>query len=226
MPEISNFTIIVFIATTFLTVLLFLKASVYKKYFLGILFWMILVGALGLSGFYQETGKIPPRFTLLLGPVFIFMFAVFLNKRSTVFIDNLSLKWLTLLHVIRIPVEIILHDLFVQGLIPEIMTFEGYNFDILSGLTAPILYYFVFINQKIGYKGLLIWNFVCLGLLINIVTIAILSAQTPIQQLAFDQPNVGVTYFPFVWLPAVIVPIVMFAHVSSILRLVTLIKKG
>ena len=78
------------------------------------------------------------------------------------------------------------------------------------------MYYAVFVKRWIGKKGLLIWNFICLGLLINILIIAVLSAQTPIQQLAFDQPNIGVTYFPFVWLPAVIVPIVLYAHLVSI----------
>tara|TARA_R110002096_G_scaffold209585_1_gene396758 strand:- start:1620 stop:1829 length:210 start_codon:yes stop_codon:yes gene_type:complete len=52
------------------------------------------------------------------------------------------------------------------------------------------------------------------------LTIAALSAQTPFQQLAFDQPNIGVTYFPFVWIPAVIVPIILFSHLVSIRQLI------
>ena len=99
------------------------------------------------------------------------------------------------------------------------MTFEGYNYDILSGITAPIIYYLAFVKKRIGKRGLLIWNIACLGLLLNILTIAVLSAQTPLQQLAFDQPNIGVTYFPFVWLPTVIVPIVLYAHLASIRQL-------
>nr|WP_298994992.1 hypothetical protein [uncultured Allomuricauda sp.] len=140
------------------------------------------------------------------------------------FSDKLNLKWLTLLHTIRIPVEIVLFYLFVQGYVPDLMTFEGYNYDILSGISAPMVYYGAFVKNWIGKKGLLIWNFICLAMLINILTIAVLSAQTPIQQLAFDQPNIGVTYFPFVWLPAVIVPIVFYSHLASIWILLKSIK--
>jgi len=99
------------------------------------------------------------------------------------------------------------------------MTFEGQNFDILSGLTAPIIFYVGFIKKRIGRKAMLVWNFLCLGLLINIVVIAVLSAPFPFQKLAFDQPNIAVLYFPFVWLPCCIVPLVLFSHVATIRQL-------
>jgi len=99
------------------------------------------------------------------------------------------------------------------------MTFEGYNYDILSGISAPIIYYLVFVAKKAGENTLLIWNFICLALLINILVIAALSAQTPIQKLAFDQPNIGVALFPFVLLPSVIVPIVLLSHLTVIRQL-------
>jgi hypothetical protein len=54
--------------------------------------------------------------------------------------------------------------------------------------------------------------------LANIVIIAILSAPTPMQKFGFEQPNVGVVYFPFIWLPTIIVPIVLFAHLASLLQ--------
>src|SRR5687768_16392808 len=96
------------------------------------------------------------------------------------------------------------------------MTFEGNNFDIISGCTAPLIFYLVFFSKKLGHKALLAWNFICLGLLVNVLVIAILSAETPFQKLAFDQPNIGVTFFPFIWLPCIIVPIVLFSHLAAI----------
>jgi hypothetical protein len=41
------------------------------------------------------------------------------------------------------------------------------------------------------------------------------------QQIAFDQPNIGVMYFPFVWLPACIVPLVLLSHLASLYQLVS-----
>ncbi len=221
MAEVSIYTISGFILTTLATLWFFLKAAKSIKILIGIILWMAVCGILGLSGFYRVLDAVPPRFVFLIGPGILFVLIVFLTKRGDKFIDQMDLKWLTLLHVIRVPVELVLYYLFLDGLIPVLMTFEGYNLDILSGITAPLIYYTVFIKKWLGKKGLLLWNFICLALLINILTIALLSAQTPLQQLAFDQPNVGVAYFPFVWLPAVIVPIVLFSHLASIKKLLS-----
>ncbi|WP_108801932.1 hypothetical protein [Aquimarina sp. Aq107] len=226
MTEIAITTSIGFTLTTVLTLWFFFKASRSKKALYAILFWMSIVGTLGIFGFYQKIDTFPPRFIFLLAPSIIFVFLLLLNKKSRNFMDNINLKWLTLLHTIRIPVEIVLYYVYLGGLIPALMTFEGYNFDVVSGITAPIIYYLVFVKKVLDKKTLLIWNFLALILLINILTIAILSAQTPFQKLAFEQPNIGVTYFPFVWLPAVIVPIVLFSHLSSIRQLLKLQNKN
>ncbi len=226
MAEISVFITIGFIFTVIATIWLFFKASGNRRVILFVLLWSSIVGFLGLNGFYQKLDASPPRFIFLLGPVLLFVLLLSMSKKGKNFMGNLDLKWLTLLHSVRIPVELVLYFVFLEGLVPELMTFEGYNFDILSGLSAPILYYLVFVKKKVGSKGLLLWNIICLGLLLNILTIAVLSAQTPIQKMAFDQPNIGVTYFPLVWLPTVIVPIVFLSHLASIGQILSLPRKS
>ena len=99
------------------------------------------------------------------------------------------------------------------------MTFEGRNFDIVSGLTAPLVYYVGFVKTKLSKTFLLGWNFLCLALLINIVVNSILSVPTPFLQFAFDQPHVGILQFPFTLLPAVLVPLVLLAHIAAIRQL-------
>ncbi|MBL3658969.1 hypothetical protein [Fulvivirga sediminis] len=216
MAEISTSIVIFFTFTTLVTLWCFYQTNKSRKHLAGIFIWMAVVGVLGYLGFYRVQNAIPPRFVFLLAPGILFVIVYFFFTKSNTINNKENLKWLTLLHTIRIPVEIILYYIFIEGYIPDLMTFEGYNYDILSGISAPIIYYAVFVKKWIGKNGLLICNFICLGLLVNILTIAVLSAPTPIQQLAFDQPNIGVTYFPFVWLPAVIVPIVLYSHLISI----------
>ncbi|WP_299529157.1 hypothetical protein [Ulvibacterium sp.] len=225
MAGISVFTALGFTLTTIASVWLFFKASGNRRVVLFILIWGSLVGILGLNGFYLEQDTIPPRFVFLLGPVLLFVLLLPITKKGKRFMENLDLKWLTLVHVVRIPVELVLYSVFLEGLVPKLMTFEGYNFDILSGLSAPILYYLVFVNKKVNLNGLLLWNMVCLGLLLNILTIAVLSGQTPFQKMAFDQPNIGVTYFPLVWLPTIIVPLVFLSHLASIGQILSLRRK-
>ena len=181
--------------------------------------WMIVQGALAKSGFYQPTGVFPPRiFAFGALPAILAVVAICVILRKDL-ADRLSLRTLTLLHVIRVPVEITLYWLASDRLIPDAMTFAGRNFDILSGLTAPAVYYFAFRGRRTKRPLLLIWNCAALLLLINIVAIAILSFPSPMQAMALEQPNRAVMFFPFVWLPTVVVPIVFFAHLAAIIKL-------
>ena len=99
------------------------------------------------------------------------------------------------------------------------MTWEGGNLDILSGLSAPIVAYYVFRKHSFSHKFLLVWNIICLLLLANIVVRAVLSAPFPFQKLALDQPNIAILNFPVVWLPTFIVPVVLFGHLASLRKL-------
>lgn len=211
---------IVFILTTLLTVFLFYKAGSLSKISLGILgLWLLLQAVLSYIGFYTVTNTTPPRFILLALPAVLLIIYLFLTAKGRVYLNNLDAKTLTLLHVVRIPVELCLYWLFLHKSIPQLMTFEGRNFDILAGLTAPVIFYFGYVKNKLGKTVLLLWNFICLGLLLNIVINAVLSAPSNFQQFAFEQPNTAILYFPFVWLPCCIVPLVLLAHLVCIRKL-------
>lgn len=211
---------VVFGLTTILTVLIFVKASNNSIATLVILLaWLGGQAALGLSGFYTLTKGFPPRFILLGLPALVCILVLFATAKGRKYIDSLNIRGLTILHIVRIPVEIVLYWLFLYKAVPKIMTFEGRNFDILAGLTVPLVFYLAFIKKRVGRGLLLAWNFICICLLLNIVVLAILSAPFPFQQLAFDQPNIAVLYFPFVWLPCCVVPLVLFSHLASIRHL-------
>ena len=125
-----------------------------------------------------------------------------------------------MISIVRIPVEFVLWWLFLHNTIPKLMTFEGINFDVIAGLTAPLVVYFGFRNNSINKKLLLVWNVAGLLLLLNIVINALFAFPSVIQMQAFDQPNVGLLYFPFVWLPTFVAPLVIFTHVISLRRLI------
>lgn len=222
---ISNlpmFVNIVFILTTILTVFLFYKATNKSiAALLIIITWLLVQMILGLNGFYLLTDTFPPRFILLALPAILFIIVLFLLPKGRTFIDTLDTKTLIILHIVRIPVELTLYWLFIYEAVPQVMTFEGRNFDIFAGITAPVVYYFGYIKNSLSRSFLITWNLVCLGLLFNIVTIAILSLPTPFQQFGFEQPNMAVFHFPFVWLPACVVPLVLFAHLATLRKLIS-----
>jgi hypothetical protein len=224
--NLPEYIALVFGITTLLTVFLFFRAAKNSKITLFILLaWLALQTIVALSGFYTFTDSIPPRFVILVLPALLLIAVLFLTKKGKQYIDNLDLRTLTILHVIRIPVEFVLLWLFLYKAVPQLMTFEGRNFDILSGLTAPFIYYFGFVKNRLSNKLILVWNFICLGLLLNIVANAILAAPFRFQQFAFEQPNIAVLYFPFVWLPCCVVPIVLFSHLAAIRQLLNSEKK-
>jgi hypothetical protein len=209
-------------AATLLTLYFLYRASCNRKLILLVSFlWLGIQAAIGLTGFYLTEDTVPPRFGLLIIPPLVIIIFCFATKNGKAFLDKFDPKWLTILHVARIPVELVLLGLFLERYVPELMTFEGRNFDIISGITAPIVFYFGYLKKKLNRNILLGWNFVCLLLLLNIVINAILAAPVPFQQFAFDQPNTGVLYFPFVWLPCFIVPVVFFSHLVAIRQLIT-----
>jgi hypothetical protein len=151
-------------------------------------------------------------------PALLLIFFYFIFYRAN-FIERLPLKILTFLHVVRIPVEIALLWLYQAKQIPQSMTFESGNFDILSGVSAPIIYFFAFRNGKTNRFLLIIWNILALILFFNIVITSVAAFPSPLQQIAFEQPNRAVMYFPYIWLPSVIVPIVLFSHLASLWKL-------
>ncbi len=220
MENLPSYVYLVFGLTVLAALFLFYKATNHSKTFLIIIAsWMIAQTVVSLSGFYKITNSVPPRVGLLLLPPLVMTIILFSTKKGRIFIDSLNIKTLTLFHIIRVPVELTLFWLFMHKFVPELMTFEGRNFDILSGISAPVIYYFSFVKKKISRSVILIWNFVCLGLLINIAVNAILSVPGAFQQFAFDQPNVGILMFPFVFLPSVLVPLVLFSHLTAIRRI-------
>ena len=214
-----------FVLTTVLTIIFFLYAvweAGRQKAFLyttaGVLALLLgLQAALSYNGFYLVK-TMPPRFALAVLPTTVILLILFFSFARKGISDK-SLQILTLLSIVRVPVEIILFWVYQEGLIPQLMTFEGRNFDVLSGLTAPVVAWLAFRGGAVNRPLLIAWNLLAFGLLLNIVTHAILSLETQFQQFAFDQPNRAVLYFPFIWLPAIIVPIVFVSHVVSLRQL-------
>lgn len=230
MEKVPAYVSVVFMITTFVAVGIFLSAvrkttalSSFGKIVLFLVpFWLFFQFVLASGGFFQDTSTFPPRlFIFGLGPALlvIFLSLVAAGRR---FFDSLPLAVLTIVHVVRIPVELTLSWLSDAGVVPGIITFHGTNFDIFSGLTAPIAFYFAVKNSAASRSVLIFWNVAALALLLNVLITAILCIPSPTQKLAFDQPNVAVLYSPYIWLPTVVVPIVLFAHLASLYKLLIL----
>jgi len=184
-------------------------------------------GLLGRSGFYTVPDGVPPRNIFLLLPVIIPTILLFVLPSRKV-LRRLPLFILTLVHVVRIPIEIGLWRLHHEGLVPKLMTFEGGNIDIVAGVLALVVLFIAFKDGKLiplipeRRNLFLIWNIVGLGLILNIVIRAIFSFPfVATQRWAFDMPNVAMLHSPYIWLAALIAPIVLFSHLVTLWQLLT-----
>ena len=112
----------------------------------------------------------------------------------------------------RIPVELLLHRLYVEGTVPVQMTYSGRNIDVVTGLTGLALGLWLLAGRPAARGLLLAWNLLGLALLVNIVGVAVLSTPTPFRRFLEGPPNLVPSEFPYVWLPSFLVQVAWGSH--------------
>lgn len=204
-----------FVALVFVLAMFYFSSNKNIKLIIGILIWGALHSVLALTGFYENTKTIPPRLMLIVFPIVVVIISSVFSIKMKNWLSSLNLKQLMYLHAVRIPVELTLFWLFASNYVPEIITFEGQNFDIIAGITAPLVALIAFRAKIINKTLLWIWHITSIILLANIVINALLSTPTVFQQIAFNQPNVAIYKFPFLLLPGIIVPLVLISNIAG-----------
>jgi len=187
--------------------------------YIGVLaVWGVIVSAFSLAGVMGNFDLFPFNIGPLLLLPLIVSIAFTFSKSLREVLPHIHPARIIRLQVFRVFVEILLWFLFIDNLLPIQMTFEGRNFDVLSGLTAPLVAFLAFRN-KLSKPVLIAWNVICLGLLINIVTVAIISMPTPIRYFMNEPANTIVAQFPISWLPTFLVPLAYLLSFISIRQL-------
>ena len=184
-----------------------------------LLLWTALVSLLSLQGILSDFESRPPKLFMVLLLTFVAIVAFLTRPSFRRFLMHVPPAWLLFLQVFRVPVELFLWLLFVDGLVPVQMTFEGRNLDVLTGLTAPVAAFLCFGQGRNLSRLAALWNLLGFALLLNIVITAILSMPTPFRVFMNEPANTIVTQFPVVFLPAILVPLAYSLHFFSLLQL-------
>lgn len=180
--------------------------------------WLVVVSMVAASGVLLNFRALPPRMFLIVGGGIAWMMVA---SRSATFgrlLDAAPRSWPIALQTMRVPIELGLFALHAAGRLPSHLTFEGRNFDVLVGLTAPIVAYGVH-RGWLGGRAIFAWNVASLGFLVNIVGMAVTTFPGP---LHMDWPGVSnevMATWPFVWLPGFLVPVALMGHVTSLRQL-------
>jgi hypothetical protein len=174
--------------------------------------WLGLCYGLALSGWLLHPEHVPPRAVFLLAPGAVICAGLALSPFGRTLLDGLPLTWLVGYQVFRIAVELVLWLLYREGVLPEQMTFEGANLDVVSGVSA--LFVAGLLARGMQSRWLVwVWNCGALLLLVNIVVIAVRSMPGPWRAYTTEPANTIVLGGVFVWIPAFYVLAAWFGHV-------------
>lgn len=173
--------------------------------------WLMVSAFVAESGILREFERRPPPLLIFAAAFTTATAVVAFSPLGSRLVDGIDIRWLVGFQVFRLPLELLLHRLYQEGVIPVQMTFAGMNYDILTGALAAVIFVWASVRRPPRW-AILGFNLLGLALLINIVTIAILSAPTPLQRFFNEPANTFVAYFPYVWLPALLVQAAWFGH--------------
>ncbi|MDT0606866.1 hypothetical protein [Croceitalea rosinachiae] len=179
--------------------------------------WHLYIYLLSITGFLENL-DFPPRFVFLtIMPAFIFVGWFAKKAKNSQWLLSIPSHWLVFYQFFRILIETLFVFTVSAGLLHVNVTIEGYNFDMIYAITALAAGWLV---MKGYYKFGLIWNY--LGLLV-IASIIILFQLTIFAPHVFG-PNtasfpLGFLQYPYMLVPAFLMPSAVFIHVLSIVQL-------
>jgi uncharacterized membrane protein len=187
---------------------------------LGIVLWWTYTGLLAYTGILQDY-SLPPKFPLLLIlPAFLFTGIVLYRNRQSPVLHAIPASWPIYFQSFRVGVESLFVASFAAGLLHKEVTIEGYNYDMLVGLSAPLIGLLVFQFRVLPKRIALLWNY--LGILVLIAVVAVFmttiffpelwGSETPLAPKAFGT-------FPFVLVASFLMPVAIFVHILSIIQL-------
>jgi len=181
--------------------------------------WLALTGMLADRGFFDDFQSMPPRMLIAIGLPLVTLLALASSRRLEPLLAALPPAWPVAAQAFRIPVEIVLWQLAVAGVIPDLLSFTGRNWDIAVGLTAPVVTYACFVRRAWPARVAVWWNWAGIVILLNVVVHAQLSAPTPWRMFDTDPPTTFIADWPFIWLPAFLVPLAWLLHAVSLRQL-------
>ena len=179
--------------------------------------WLAATLALAASGRLSFTSR-PPTAGVLIALGVVLAFAVGTSRLGSRLATGIPLAALVGVQTFRFPLELMLHRAYREGLMPVQMSYSGFNFDILTGLSAIVVALYV-ARRPDALVVVRVWNAAGIVLLANILTIAVLSTPTPIRVFHSEPANEWIAHAPWVWLPSVFVVAAIVGHIVVFRRL-------
>ena len=133
-------------------------------------------------------------------------------------LDAIPASWLVGLQVYRVLGAVFLAR-WAAGQLPAEFALPAGTGDVLVGLLALPVAFYVHSGSRGGHAAALAWNVLGILDLALALTMGALTSPGPIQLLALDRPNTGVGSYPLVMIPAFAVPLSLILHGLSLAQL-------
>ena len=184
----------------------------------GLGLWLAVPFALAETGVLSRFDAVPPPAMVLNVLLVVGTVAFAFSPLGTSLARGVPLAALVAVQGFRLPLELLLHRLYAEGVLPVQMTYEGWNFDILTGLLALVVGGLLW-RGVVSERWAAAWNVLGLVLLTVVVVTAVLSLPTPFQRFTAEPTTRAVVTAPLVWLPAVLVMGALLGHLLVIREL-------
>jgi hypothetical protein len=180
-----------------------------------------LSAALAFSGLLSRTDVRPPLLQVMILTTLAALLWHGLGRRGLATAQRASMASLVLLQSFRLPLEVLMLHAAQSGVMPVEFSMAGYNFDVVTGAGALLLGVALTLSPRhtalqhaLQLALTWAWNLIGIVCLLVIASLAVATS-----------PNVGyfgnsvehwavwTLYFPYVWLPVVLVGVAIYGHV-------------
>ena len=198
---------------------------------IGLAFWLAYVVVLSWSGVIADPAMRPPGIVFVVGPVIVFVLLAVARSEVAREIALAVPVWLLVgVESYRVGVELFLHRLWHEGLVPRMLTFDGANVDIWIGASAPIAAWLCTCGRK-GLYVAVAWNMFGLLALANVIVRSALTSPGPLHVLDAEVVNRAIGTFPYTLIAGFLAPLAVTLHILALRALAarladTTIRKG
>jgi hypothetical protein len=179
---------------------------------LVVLGWMCLTAALASAGLLARVDVTPAPMAVMLPLVFGVPIAVAVSPVGGRLAAAVPIAALVGLQMFRLPLELVMHRAADLGIMPPELSYSGYNLDIVTGTGAVVLFLALRV-AAVPRAVVWVWNGWGVWCLAVIAWVA--RSGSPMVRAFGDDPrhvNTWVLYFPYVWLPTVLVMMALGGH--------------
>ena len=183
--------------------------------------WLALVMLLGASGIFQGTlhRYVPYIAFAITLPLAVGCWFLLGTRHGAQIVLNLPIEWAIGIQTYRSLGSIFLLLSGLSLLPSEFAIPAGFGDTITGVLAIPVAAYY-FSGLPARKMVAVIWNLFGIADLVVAIAIGFLTSPSPLQLLARDHPNLLISQFPLVLIPAFAVPILFLLHIATLKKLI------